>query len=411
MKHNKTFFIYYICIVLSSVTFYNPLGIISPTLGKLFFYSFCLLGLIAAIKKGKSLEKTSYPRKAYKMIMGGILFSILMPVLYQQQPLQTTIIATLPYLFGYMVFFILMKFNIPKEKIRNTLWIFCFIGMFIYIINLISVPNIIFGEGKDEFDLSRGFIRLAINSLELIVLFFLYSINQWLTTKKRIYLFLIALAFTFIILSVVRQYILISIFLGLLFILQKSSIVKKIIVIIICISFYFIFLPKIPLYQKMSELTKEQVEKNNYQEEDIRIQAWKFYTYEYQTNYITSIFGNGIPSMGNSSWGNKVEKEISRDYGGNGCYFVDVGWAGFYWLFGIISTSGLLLFLVQSIFKKKGKNQQYLSYWCVFILLTSITSGPILFYKQIVSIVTVFYLIYGTKTENNRNYNPKLQQL
>lgn len=332
-----------------------------------------------------------------------------MAIIYQQQSFMTTLIATLPYFLGYLVFFILMKLDIPKEQIRKALWIFCFIGMATYLINLVSIPNLIFGEGRDEFDSSRGFIRLSISSLELIVLFLLYSINQWIVTKKKKYLCLIALTATFIILSVVRQYIMISALLSLLLILNNSSITKKIFILVICFIFFTVILPKIPMYQKMSEVTKEQVERNNSQEEDIRIQAWKFYTYEYQTNFLTTILGNGTPSIGNSIWGNKFAQKTTREYGGNGCYYVDVGWAGFYWLFGLISTLSLLILLLKGILKQSSRNELYLKYWCLFIILASIASAPILLYKQIISISTVLYLIYG-KNKKNRNYHPQLQQ-
>ena len=38
--------------------------------------------------------------------------------------------------------------------------------------------------------------------------------------------------------------------------------------------------------------------------------------------------GNGLPSIGNSTLGDKFEKTVALEYGGNGCYYVDVGWAG-----------------------------------------------------------------------------------
>lgn len=222
-------------------------------------------------------------------------------------------------------------------------------------------------------------------------------------TKKHLYL--IVITGLFIVLSVIRQYIFLSIMLGILFILKKSSFIKKMIFVAICLCVYYFILPKIPMYQKMSEVTSSQID-NNAETEDIRISAWKFYTNEYQTNSITRIFGNGLPSIGNSKWGNNFEKTISRDYGGNGCFFVDVGWAGFYWLFGAFSTIGLIILLIKAILKKKSVDKQYLSYWCLFIVLTSIASAPILFYNQIISISTVLYLIYGK--ENNCNNNIKL---
>ena len=218
------------------------------------------------------------------------------------------------------------------------------------------------------------------------------------------------LTLIFIFLSVTRQVILFSILIGLFMFLKNASITKKIIIILLVAVVYEFILPKIPIYNEMIELSKNQIENNQEEKEDIRITAWKFYTHDYQTNAITAIFGNGIPSIGKSQWGDKFEKTVSLYYGGNGCLYVDVGWAGFYWLFGLLSTLGLAQLLIKAILKKKKKNEQYLSCWCILIFLISFTSAPILFNNQIICITTILYLIYG-KDKINSNNNTKLQQL
>jgi hypothetical protein len=398
----------YVLIVLASLSFYNPLGLVSPQVGKFAFYLVCLIALWHANKHGVSLKRVKFPWTAYKMLFGGIAFSIVMAVLFQEQSLKTTIIATLPYLFAYSTFYVFMKLNIPKERIERIIWIFCYVSMGVYIVNALSFPNMVFGAEKEEFDMSRGIARLGVRSIELMVLFFLYAINQWMLTKARKYVWLILLTFTFIVLSLTRQIIGLSAVLGLLFIMQKASWAKKIGVIAVCALLYIFVIPQIPVFKAMAELSERQAESNSKDQEDIRIRAWRFYTYENQTNAITPFFGNGIPSFGKSRWGNEIEATVSPLYGGNGCFTVDVGWAGFFWYFGAIATLGLLVLLVKAAMKKKEKDRQYLTYWCVFLTLTAAASGPILFYNQIVSIMTVLYLIYGK--EQNSNNNPQLQQ-
>lgn len=399
----------YALIVLTSLSFYNPFGLVSAQAGKFLFYAVCLIALVMARRHGISLRRVKYPRTAYKMLMGGMAFSIVMVLLFQKQSLKTTVIATLPYLFAYSTFYVLLKLNIPKERIERIIWIFCYVSMGVYIVNALSFPNMIFGAEKEEFDMSRGIARLGVRSIELMVLFFLYAINQWILTRRRKYVWLILLTFTFIVLSLTRQIIGLSVVLGLLFIMQKVSWPKKIGVIVVCVLLYIFVIPQIPIFKAMAELSERQAEHNKYENEDIRITAWKFYTYGYQTNGLTAIFGNGIPSIGNSAWGNKFEKTIYPQYGGNGCFSVDVGWAGFYWTFGAVATLGLLTLLIRCIRKKENKNRQYLTYWCVFLTLTAAASGPILFYSQIVSVMTVLYLVYG-KEENSNNHSQLQQQ-
>ena len=277
---------------------------------------------------------------------------------------------------------------------------------------MLTFPNFVFGADKEEHDMSRGIVRIGIHSFSFIVLFFFYAINKWITLNKVKYLLLIFLTAIFIVLSVTRQAILFSFILGLLLILTRASLFKKIATICCCIIFSVAILPHIPIYENMVELSEAQAERNKYVDDDIRIKALRFYLYEYQTNVLTPILGNGVPVLGKSAWGNRFEKTVSYEYGGNGCFFVDVGWAGFYWLFGALTTSGLVILLVKAVYKKKSCSEQYLSYWCLYILLTSVASAPILFYSQVINIVTVLYLIYGKeKNESNSNSNIKLQQL
>ena len=389
------------------MSFFNPLGLIPSIISKFIYYVLCLIGLFYSLRRGKNLKHIVYPRSLYRMIILGIIMSIFMASFFQNQSFLTSLIATLPYLFGYITFYILMKLNIPTIKIEKAIWTFCYISMGIYIINVISFPNIIFGTEKEAYDMSRGVVRLGIMLIELIVLFFFYSINQWILFKKKVYILLIFLTALFIVLSVTRQYILLSFGLGFILILQKASLAKKIAVIVFCFFIYKFVLPQLPMYNAMVELTEAQAEKNEYDKEDIRIQAWQFYTYEYQTNSMTAILGNGVPSLGNSQWGNEFREAVYPDYGGNGCFTSDVGWAGFYWNYGLFTTLGLFFLLLKAAFKKKEKKEQYLSYWCIFIIITSVASGPIIIYYQIISIMTVLYLIYGK--ENNGTCHLKLQ--
>ena len=195
-------------------------------------------------------------------------------------------------------------------------------------------------------------------------------------------------------------------------ILQKAKLWKKILVICVLFGVYQFVLPQIPIYKTMTELSENQIEKNKYKEEDIRITAWRFYTVEYQKNEITRIIGNGLPSIGNSKIGNKFDAVTNARYGGNGCYYVDVGWAGFYWLFGIFATLGLLTILIKALIMARRMKKDYYVYWILFILITSVASAPIIYHSQVVSLCIILYMIFANnnkKYEINRINNTQLQ--
>lgn len=152
------------------------------------------------------------------------------------------------------------------------------------------------------------------------------------------------------------------------------------------------------MYQAMMELTEKQADDNT-EEEDIRITAWRYYTYDNQTNTLSSILGNGMPALGVSRWGIIMDAETLDQ----GVFWVDVGWAGFYWLFGAFSTIGLLALMFTAIFRRKPPQEQFLTYSLIFYFVTSFASGPPVIYWQIVGIMVVLYMVYRKKDNAPEN--------
>ena len=400
----KTKRIIFILMVLSSVSFFNPFNIISPYIQKLLIYIVFSFAILYSLIYGDKIS-VPYPRKSYLMLIIGILVSMFMASMFHPQDIGSSFITTLPCILGFLSFYVLMRLNIPKSTIENLIWRFCFIGMLIYIVNIATFPNMIFAEHKDEYDFSRGSLRIGIVFFDFIVLFFFYSINQWLVYKKKKYVFLIILTGTYILLSLTRQSIFLSGVLAIIFLFKKFSLPKKFLLIIVSILLFGYVLPHIPLYKTLTEMTKDEMAESRAGEENIRIRAWRFYTYQNQTNILTPFLGNGIPSMGRSEWGNQFRATISKEQGGNACYAADVGWAGFFWYFGLFATLGLLSLMFYAILKPKKNDKKYLSYWCIYIVLTSVASGPIIYFNQIFIIMIVLYLIYGKETSNRDNYS------
>lgn len=407
MLREKIKFILIVLIYLSAQNFFNPFGMVSPQVSKALFYVFSLIGLYFAFKSKVKLNRIKYPRQAYKLLLAGICVSTAMGSLFHEQSFMVSIITTLPYFFAYLFFFILMKLQVDKTLIEKSLKILVVCSLVMYLANLAVFPNKIFGESQDEYDMSRGFARLGVPMLEIVVIYLLYSINEWMITKKRKWLFWIGITMVLIVMSLTRQVILFSLVFGLLFVLKRARMSVRVGVVLMVVTFYYLVLPQIPIYKTMMELSEEQAENNKYEKEDVRITAWRFYTTEYQTNSVTPLLGNGIPSEGNSVWGIKHQKTIYYDYGGNGCFTVDVGWAGFYWYFGLFATLALIILMVKAVIRKKPAKGSYMSYGILFFLITSIASGPILFNQQIVSLCLILYLIYG----NNKIYSHNNTQL
>lgn len=408
MLREKNKYIIIFLIYLSAQNFFNPFGIVPPQVGKALFYIFSLIGLYFAFKSNVKLNRINYPRKAYKLLIIGICISIAMGSLFHEQSFWVSVIATMPFLFAYLFFFILMKLQVDKALIEKTLKILVVCSLVMYLANLAVFPNKIFGESQEEYDMSRGFARLGVPMIEIVVIYLLYSIYEWMVTRRKKWLIWIGITLVLIVMSLTRQVILFSLVFGLLFVLKRARMSIRVGVVLLSVIFYYFVLPQIPIYKTMMELSEEQAEKNKYEKEDIRITAWRFYTTENQTNSVTPFLGNGIPSEGNSVWGIKHMKTIYYEYGGNGCFTVDVGWAGFYWLFGLFATLALMTIMIKAIIRKKPDKESYMSYGILFFLITSITAGPILFSQHIVSLCLILYLIYGNSKIYSRN-NTQLQ--
>lgn len=405
MKNRKLHYWLIVLIYISAHDFFNPLNLVDGKLSKFVFYALSVIGLFVAFRLKKS-DDIKYPRKAYKMLVGGIMTSVAMATIFHNQSFNISVMTTLPYLFAYLYFYVLCKFKIPIDDIEHLLKILTICSIVMYSANLISFPNMIFGVTQEEYDVSRGFYRLKVPMIEVVVASFLLNIKNWIERRRRQDLFWIISTGLLIFLSVVRQVIAVSAILGLLMFIRNASWFRKIVIAASVLVLVQYVLPQIPMVKAMMEVTEQQALRNQ-DDDDIRIKAWNFYLYEYQTNALSYILGNGLPSIGNSSWGNQFQKTVRVEYGGSGCLFVDVGWAGYFWLFGGLSLLGLLSMMFNGFFHKGSKTIRYELYVISFFAITSLTSGPIIFYYQVCSLSLYLYIKYAKQIYSSNH--PQLQ--
>lgn len=305
-----------------------------------------------------------------------------------------TLKASLSVILGFSCFFIFMRLQVSSEKIIATYIVLAACSSIVFFANMLSMPNNIFGQPILEQDFSRGIIRVEIVLFEIFPLLVFYGINKYLESRGKKWLLLIAWLAVMIFLSVVRQFIAATAILGLWFYFRKISFAKKLIAIVMVVIVVGVVLPQIPIYKTLIEISEDQRDDKE-EDENIRIKAWRYYTYENQPNALTVIFGNGMPSLGNSTWG--VQFDSDTDV--TGCFAADVGWAGFFYYFGLFATLCLLALLLAALFKKKPFEYQYLNYWIVFVLLTAFTSGIIIYSFRIVTICVVLYLVFGNSSD------------
>lgn len=397
----------YIFTFFALVGFFNYHQMLSDQLIKLIFYCVTIVAFALALTDRRiNIDKTGYPKTAYHTMMTMIILSPVMAGIFHGQPLLDSIVTALSMIFVYLWFYILMKFEIPEEKIIRVILIGCAIAIPVYLINLKAFPGAMFGEPPVE--RIRGILRLPVVFIELFPLVLFYAINRWLISKRPIWIALIAVCIVMIVISVIRQIIVVSALLAIIFLFRSLNWKQRALVLVPLVVVAIVIVPRLTVFQALNEVSEAQQEFNERNDQsDIRIQAWKFYTYDYQPNIATMILGNGIPALDKTQYG----IEYGTDTAASECFEGDVGWAGFFFYFGAIATVALFIFMWKAMVRRQPPDRQYISYWIAFIMITAVASGPILYANQVFNVVTVLYLAYApVRRPLHGTDNPQLQQ-
>ncbi len=378
--------------ILASVGFFNFHNTFNSPICRLMFICMVILCLITAIKQQSvRLLDCKFPRLPWFIFMCGLIVSTFMASFFHPQSLQTSIIAQSTVIVAFSFFFVLLKLNPDPDKLIKSFFYLAGCSILVYFVNLASFPNNIFGEPIISEDTSRGMIRILIPLFQIIILLIFYSINQWQITKSKKWLLFLGIGGVMIILSLTRQIMAIMFILCFFQILHKYSLSKKIIVGVILLSSVYVIFTNLPIYKDIKELTETQIDSSvNKQEEDVRVGAWRYYSYEANDNIATFLLGNGTPSLGKSVWGKQFDIYTSKE----NYYIGDVSWASCIFLYGIIATIALLCIVILAIFKPKKADQQYLTYYMICVLLQGIASGVWFYFNELDITMIVLYMIY-----------------
>jgi len=383
-------------IVLSARKFLNPFGLFdNEQIAKVLYYGLSMVGFVYALTLRKSPGVfQGFPSIAYALVFSGMLISVFMASVFYEQSLYLSFISVLPYFVGYLFLYILMKLQLREEQVLIIIGVLVGLSVFAYFVNYATFPYQVFDtrgyvtEIKDN----RGVLRIGVPYVQMFVFMVLYAVNRWIVDKNIKWVVLSLGIAVMIVLSLTRQVIVLAFLLSAWFMMRRLSWIRKAFVVFVAVGFMTVVLPQIPVFTALVEKTQSDVAGNVPGKENPRIRAIRYYADENQANVLTRVFGNGVPSIGKSMWGNKFAYDVYSI----GCYASDVGWVGFYWYFGIFSASGVFVLFFKGYVRKKETRDEYLSYFCVAIILLSIASGPILVYTQLPSLMLPLYLIYGT---------------
>lgn len=398
--------------LLAAVRFFNYHDLVSAPLGKAAFIAGVGACLLAGALQGRRISHGAYPAKAYAVLMLSLLVSVAMSAMFHDQSILQSVTSTLPYIMAYMMLYAMLKLDISPRAVMRVYLCLCLLSSVVFAANLLTFPNNMFGEPMLSEDTTRGIVRIVQELREVFPLMVFYCINRWHDTRHPVWLLLMAYFGLFIVLSVTRQTILLTMLIGTWYLLSRVSWQARIVAVSALVGMSVLAMTRIPMFQTMVEFTQSQTEESA-RTENVRITAWRYYTYGHQTNALTPLLGNGMPSLGISAWGKEFDSETQANY----TFAADVGWAGFYWHFGIFALCALLYIVIKALYVPKPPDKCFLNYWIVYLLLTGMASGIPVYYYQIVNMMVILYMAYHQQATvpetpvQAMSWLPKLPQL
>lgn len=381
--NNKLTINLFIVLIFAFIQFYSPQFINIPDTVYKFIKYLTILLMALVVLRNKNAHLTierDYVNNLIILVLIGQVLSVYNAYAYKGQPLGTSFISMLQEI-GFVSYLLLYRSNITTDRIERVIKLFTMTYIFCAIINMINGESVF---GLSEFDSDRGGMRYRLGGLDWLIIYLFMNVNKFVSYRKARYLYLAGFLFIFVILSLTRQVIAITFVVALLMIFHKAKLYQKFFVAILLLLGYIFVLPKMTIVDNLVSYTHDQF---NAKYENIRLVAFEYYTFEYPRNIQQILFGVGVPSFGKSLYGNEIDYTEQNMK----VYRSDVGYANFYFDFGIIPLLCLILAIVLAMCRKTKSDVLYAKYYLLANLLLSIASSP--FITSAVSISCCLYIL------------------
>jgi len=343
-------------------------------------------------------------KNAYSPYIRGIVlistFSILSAYFFWNQSLLLGYRVSYYFLF-ISLFFIMLNYRISLNVIQKYVLILGVAYCIAWIVGFLTLPLPVFGgfsgEDQGEIDLSRGIARLTITGKSTLVLAYFLCLTKFVYEGKKLYIYLGVIFFIFIVLQLVRQIILLSFIVGVLFFLRKMKyrIIFLLLISFLYISGLFTLISKNQIMSNLTELSENQIQANK-DDEDIRIKEYKYFFLEYTENIVAVFLGNGLPHS-EAGYGKKYEKLNQYGY-----FLTDVGYSMMYVVTGIIGLFLYLALFVLSSLRHCRKNVMFARLFMIYFLFANIAASWYAKVDGIICICICAYLLGNDYLLRNR---------
>lgn len=359
----------------------KPFGTISQDMNIMLIMAMLLYGYC----KYANTRKAIRIRGRYKYLLWivvGILISTIPTMIYYNQDITTSlmvyrsqiVLLTIPVLF---------RIRPTIEEISKALFLFA-IAMFIA--NLIVGINpglFVFSEEaimRYELDPENNRLR-AISGVSLVIIPLYYYLQKLRTNFNTKLLFKVFFIFLVIYIAENRSTLFPATILTLYSFTKIKSKYKPIILTVLAIVIAIVAFQTIQTWESLILETEE-----NINDEDAnRNKALLYFTTIGQPSWITYLFGNGIISAQSSNYTIMLK--------GNGIFYSDVGFIGYWYNFGIIPIIAMTVMFINIL---KSKIQTYsIKLMTIHILICAFTISYFFNYKgPILQLIFAYYIYY-----------------
>ncbi len=406
MSKKHLIFYLLVLIILSSNSFYQfkPFQENDSKM-KFIFYLLILialvLGYLFSSNKLEMIKNLIYKKQPIVFTLSLFvvtIISIYNAFFYKDQPLSIGLMTSLQTMSVYFLFFAIVGMSPSVVQFEKLIVLFGLTFPVILLIGHMTLPNPIFGSYA--FDPERGGIRFRLPGFYWTVALYFYSIQRYREENGKKFLALIILCLATTVLTYTRQDLVFCLVLGFIFYLTGVSLKRKIIIVTVGLFFAFFVIPNTQIYKNYSTLTKEQLEKNKYEKEDVRVKDYRVFLFDYPRSPMQYLFGCGVGSHGNSKYGDELEKMAIEE----NLIQADTGWAGFVFFYGYVGAILLLIIIFKCLFYSCPQRYYYLKYIILYLCLSSVLAGSILYYSQyLILFFTIYILCRVSSTHKLKN--------
>ncbi|MEI6865489.1 hypothetical protein [Flavicella sp.] len=341
----------------------------------------------------KKLQKYRYSN-SIKYLLLLMMFSVFTAYYSWSQPFDLSIRGLLPYL-SFVLFFVLLKLQPNLELIEKLIWMFCFSYIICYLYSLFNFPNVTFGDESKGIHSNRGVYRFFIPGRSFIYLGFFLALSKYSIKKSKFWLISTIALFAFIVLHVIRQYILITFVIGFFVIFKELVLWKKISFISVVVLIVSYVYSRLPFLQLLVKITEGQIVNSG--SEDIRTKAYSFFFTEFSPNIFSFLFGNGVPHY-SSPYGSYYIHTLNY----KGIYMSDVGYAQVFALFGLLGLLILVHLFYKVIVQKDIKVEcSFAKWYIIFLAFANVLSGLVLLNSTILTICIALYVLESCYSSQN----------